>query len=206
MTGLSTGREVVVMKMSDAAARLIESHTPALLITESLVEYNVLKSGILEALMPRDAVEAELALCYIDCCWSISRGRRVAAGIVNVTYVVALRTMLKEYASGGVEELEGLTPDQIARAYFRDPRVRALAVAHLRSIGIEESTIAAQAFAMRAREISIVDEGQARAQIQALALLREFDRRRQAEPVALNATASPDMSKDVSAPQVELHQ
>jgi hypothetical protein len=163
-----------------------------------------MKSSIVEALDPPDAVAAGLALRYTDCCWNIARHRRAAAGTINITYAAALRLILSEYAADGID---GRSPEEIARTYFSDPKIRALALAHLRRFAIDDSAITAQAFAMRSREISIIDEMQARAEIQALALLREYDRRREAaarRSIAQLATAG--KPSQISAVVEELHQ
>lgn len=164
------------LPLPDAAMKVVGAFTPYLLLTESLDAYRDFRDAVLDDLAPQSAVEATLAMRYIECCWKIERYRRVATGITNITYRQALIDVLREF---GVEIRDNLTPEAIADKWVTDKGIRGRVLEHLRRFAISEQEISAQAMAMRSREVMQFDEMVARTEIQALAILRELDRRRE---------------------------
>ena len=162
----------VVAKVAAAFGEL------GLLITESRDAYLHLRKTILEDLSPVGAVEVTLALRYIDCCWRIQRYQRCSAGITNLTFKAALTRILGEHATDGIE---GLTAQQIADAWFSDSKIKELALRHLKRVAVDEGMVIAQALAMRSGELVVIDDMQAKAEAEALAILRELERRREAK-------------------------
>jgi hypothetical protein len=158
-------------------AAIIGMFEPHLLVTEDRRLYLACRDAIIEALDPPDAVDATLVIRYVQCCWSIERFRRAGAGLINLAQKRAVGTVIREYLGDG---LDGLTPETIAEKWFTDPIIKKRAVAHLARFAVDESGIVAQAMAMRTPELVQIDEMLARTEAQALWLLRELDRRRDA--------------------------
>jgi len=172
---------------------------PALLVTESKDQFLSFRKSIVDAIAPRDAVEATLALRYADCSWRIQRCQRCATGVVNLTFKLALKAILGEHV---IDRIEGYTPQQIADSWFHDTAIKKLALDHLKRFAVDEGTITAQAFAMRSSELVVVDDMQGRAEAEALAILREIDRRREAADrlAAAQASREDDVNQREGAP------
>jgi hypothetical protein len=158
-------------------AVVIGMFEPHLLVTEDKSLFLACRDSVFETFDPRNAVDAMLVLQYFECCWAGGRFRRAGTGLINLTHKLAVTSALREYLGGG---FDGLTPEAIGEKWFTDPAIKERAIEHLARFAINEPEITAQAMAMRTPELVRIEEMLARTEAQALWLLRELDRRRDA--------------------------
>jgi hypothetical protein len=169
---------------------------PTLLASEDPAAYEALWGNVMRDVQPRDMVECIFVRRYVDLNWEIARFQRCTAGIINVTSRNAVGRILADLAPGGID---GHTPDRLAELWFTDARIRVRALSHLQKFQVDEDTVSSLAIAMRAGELAKITDMRARAEIQALAVLRELDRYRgDSERRAMTLINAPKKAEEMS--------
>jgi hypothetical protein len=184
--------------MSSAAIFALFGKKPVL-ATENAAAYDGLRDAILAEVRPRDLFEHFNTRRYVDLSWEAMRYQRSTATILEITCKAAVAALVSEFAAGG---LQGHTPEQLIEGWFTNLDIRELVLDGLRPYGLDEDSVYAQAMAMRSGELARISEMRTRAEVQAVAHMREIERHRdiaRGSPARLNAPVDPSKAEGRSA-------
>ena len=149
---------------------------PPLLANEDGAAHEALLASLALAVRPRDAVEWILVKDVTDLNWEIQRMRKAKAGIISVTEKEALRCILESIFE--IENLQGrdrmLEAELKADDWYTKPSIREELIALLSRYRLGEEAIAAQAIALRLRELEKLESMIASMEIRRNAMLREL--------------------------------
>jgi hypothetical protein len=131
-----------------------------LLISESQDEFAKMTAEFLEEIRPEGLIEQSYVKDIAYYTLEILRYRRAKAGIINAVWLRVLRgflaTHLPLYQMKFVEHF--------ARGWFDHAKTKAEVIKLLKTFGLDETAIAAEAFRLRAKEIEICDRLEALAE------------------------------------------
>lgn len=152
--------------MSDLVAdrELTLLYEPSLIVSDSQRSYNSVRDAVQQHLAPRDFVEHMLAAELIDGEWETLRLRRFKTMVVSSARLPALQNLLTVL----LENSHSNDVHELAERFFTNKSVRNKVGKILRSYGLTEANIDAEAFRQ-----SIVDLGQINRRLAELASRRD---------------------------------
>jgi hypothetical protein len=130
----------------------IISH-PALLMTESKEDYQVLQVSLEREILPRNFVESMYVADIAALTWDILRLRRCKAGIINNAFNEALQNLLRPLFS----MFDADAADNLARRWFTDPKAKKGSAQLLRKVCLDEFAIEAEAVRMSSSDLELLD-------------------------------------------------
>jgi hypothetical protein len=131
-----------------------------LLVTESRKEFLRLRKAFHDEIHPCGAVERHYVDWIAMLAWEISRLVRIKADLVNCACFDALKNLLKQAVSSegfDYHYQRDKAAEDLAARWFVDEEVKAEAATLLRKFGLDEVSIEAEAYRLRAVEIESVD-------------------------------------------------
>jgi hypothetical protein len=132
---------------------------PALLTTESRKEFLSFRKGFYDEIQPSQPTECHYVDWIVMLAWEILRLLRTKAGLINGALLEALKNLLEQVLSSqglSYSEREEAIKDLAAR-WFVDDAAKAEVAALLATLGLDEASIEAEAYRLRAAEIESVD-------------------------------------------------
>ncbi|PWT90323.1 MAG: hypothetical protein C5B56_05605 [Proteobacteria bacterium] len=132
---------------------------PVLLTTESRKEFVRFRKGFYDEIKPSQPTECHHVDWIVMLAWEVLRLRRTKAGLINCALPEALKNLLKQVLSSqrlSYSEREEAIEDLGAR-WFVDDAAKAEVAALLAKLGLDEASIEAEAYRLRAAEIESVD-------------------------------------------------
>lgn len=137
-----------------------------LLVTESAEEFAKARAEFLEDIQPEGAIMRRYAEDVAYLTWEVRRYRESKAGITNAAMFGALHEILKELVPRHIADVptHRLMIDRLARGWFDSKEVKAEVMKLLRSFGLDETTIAAEALRSRIEDIQECDRMEALAE------------------------------------------
>jgi hypothetical protein len=148
-----------VVKLISSDIKLLFGRPP-LLIGEDQLAYDTLLSQIAASIDPKDAIEWLLTKDYADLTWEMQRMRRVKAGMIDAkrkeAVVSILNSILEEK---NVEEGRNRTQEAEIKAdqWFDGGDGKQQIRQHMEKYDLDAYAITAQAFALRSRELEVVE-------------------------------------------------
>jgi hypothetical protein len=121
---------------------LAQLYQPTLLVSDSQRRYSSVRDAILKQLQPRDVIEEMWAAELIDGEWETQRLRHFKSLIVTSARRPALQNLLMVL----LENQNSYDIEDLAQRFFTNKDVRRKVGAILRSFGLSESSIDAEAF------------------------------------------------------------
>jgi hypothetical protein len=132
---------------------------PALLTTESRNEFLSFRKGFYDEIQPSHPTEAHYVDWIVMLAWEVPRLLRTKAGLINGALLEALKNLLEQVLSS-----QGLSYSErkkviknLAARWFVDDAAKAEVAALLAKLGLDETSIEAEAYRLRAAEIESVD-------------------------------------------------
>jgi len=150
---------------------------PPLLNSEDPSAYEALLATFGAAVRPTDPIEWIHVKDCVDLTWEIQRIRQAKAGIIDVTRKEALRSILESILEeGDLEHGKGRISEADLKAdeWYTCPVVREELTALLARYDLDEQAIAAQAFALRSRELAKLEHMLASAELRRSSMFREI--------------------------------
>ena len=132
---------------------------PALLTTESRKEFLSFRKGFYDEIQPSHPTECHYVDWIVMLAWEVLRLLRAKAGLINCALLQALKNLLEQVLSSqglSYSEREKVIKDLGAR-WFVDDAAKAEVAALLAKLGLDETSIEAEAYRLRAAEIESVD-------------------------------------------------
>jgi hypothetical protein len=147
---------------------------PPLLEGEDASTYHALKSRILSAVKPEDAIEGMWVRDILDLLWETVRLRRLKAKLMRATAHQGLQELLRPLVhNSSLKEL-------IRGWVIREPEAVKQVKQILRQAGLDKEAIAAQTLAAELDTFEKIDRMIMRTEARRHVVLREIDRRRDA--------------------------
>jgi hypothetical protein len=138
--------------------RKLASRAPCVLITESPDEFARFRKAVFEDLQPRGPIEHYYVDTAVALMWEISQLRRMKCEILNGAFFEALQTLLQQVMQGFECSYErDQEAEDLARRWFADQDVKAEVAGLLAQHGLDETTVEAEAFRLRAENIHDAD-------------------------------------------------
>jgi hypothetical protein len=128
---------------------------PALLTTESRKDFLCLRKAYYDEIQPSNAIERHFVNWIVMLAWEVLRLLRIKAGLINGALLEALKNLLEQALSS--DEFEHHAAEDLARRWFVDDVVKAEVATLLARLGLDEASIEAEAYRLRAAEIESVD-------------------------------------------------
>jgi hypothetical protein len=145
---------------------------PPLLVTESRQDYEAFFNAIVQAISPRNGLEWIATGNYVNQQWDIRRQRQAKAGIVNATRREAFRVVFESILP---DPADRVTAANMADQWFVNPDERPVLLELLEMHDLDDDAISAQALAMRAPELEMIDREIHRLEVISMAQLREIE-------------------------------
>ena len=147
--------------MTQAATRKARRlREPGLLTTESQEEFLRFRQTFYDRIQPCDAIERHFVDWIAMLAWEVLRFLRIKAELINGALLEALQNLLKQALSrDGFDnpyQRDNAAKDLAAR-WFVDDAGKAAVAALLAKLGLNETSIEAEAHRLRAHEIESVD-------------------------------------------------
>ena len=147
--------------MTQAATRKARRlREPGLLTTESQEEFLRFRQTFYDRIQPCDAIERHFVDWIVMLAWEVLRFIRIKAELINGTLLQALENLLKQALSSDEFEFSYQRDDaaeDLARRWFVDDAAKAEVATVLGRLGLDEASIEAEAYRLRATEIESVD-------------------------------------------------
>jgi hypothetical protein len=147
---------------------------PPLLEGEDASTYHALKSRILSAVKPEDAIEGMWVRDILDLLWETVRLRRLKAKLMRATAHQGLQELLRPLVHNS------MLPDIGQGWARRDPGTMKAVKDILSRAGLDEEDIAAQTLALGRDTFETIDRMIMQTEARRHVVLREIDRRRDA--------------------------
>jgi hypothetical protein len=151
---------------------------PPLLVTESRQDYDAFFSAAVQAIAPMNGLEWIATGNYVNQQWDIRRQRQAKAGIINATRREAFRVVFESILPEATDRVE--TAANMADRWFMNPDERPVLLQLLKMHDLDEDAISAQALAMRAPELEMIEREIHRLEVISMAQLREIEFHRRA--------------------------
>lgn len=126
---------------------------PALLLTESKEDYQVLQKNLEREIMPRNFIEIMYVGDIVALTWEILRLRRCKAGIINAAFRVALQNLLEPHF--GIFEPDGASV--LADSWFTDSDSQKKVAEILRKVKLDEFAVEAEAVRLSSTDLELID-------------------------------------------------
>jgi hypothetical protein len=152
---------------------------PPLLVTESGQDYDAFFNAAVQAIIPMNGLEWIATGNYVNQQWDIRRQRQAKAGIINATRREAFRTVFESILPEAADRVE--TAANMADRWFMNPDERPVLLQLLQMHDLDDDAISAQALAMRAPELEMIDREIHRLEVISMAQLRELEFHRRAQ-------------------------
>jgi hypothetical protein len=149
-----------------------------LLVTESRQDYEAFFDSVAQAIAPTNNLEWIQTGSFVDQKWELKRLRCAKAAIINATRREAFQTVFESILPETDDRI-GIAAD-MADQWFRNPSKRPILLELLKKDDLDDDAISAQALAMRAPELEIIDREIQRLEICSMAQLREIEFHRRA--------------------------
>jgi hypothetical protein len=138
--------------------KLKASRAPCLLTTESRDEFAQLRKAVHEDMQPSGPIEEYYVDVAVALIWEISRLRRIKCEILNSAFFEALQKLLQQVMTGfQYDHQRKHAAEDLARRWFADQDVKVEVARLLGQHGLDETTVEAEAFRLRAESIHGVD-------------------------------------------------
>jgi hypothetical protein len=169
-----------------------------LLATESAEEFAKMRDEFLEDIQPEGAMERRYVEDVAYLTWEVRRYRESKAGIINAALFGALHEILKQLVPSytGDVLVRRLMIERLARGWFDTKETKAEVLELLRSFGLDETTIAAEAFRSRAADIEECDRLEAGAEIRREKALRFIGKLKKGLGVRLRKSSDRMLDKE----------
>lgn len=128
-------------------------YEPALIVSDSQRSYNSVRDAVQQHLAPRDFVEHMLAAELIDGEWETLRLRRFKTMIVTSARLPALQNLLTVL----LENSRSDDIHELAERFFTNKTVRSKVGKLLRSYGLTEANIDAEAFRQSIEDLAQIN-------------------------------------------------
>jgi hypothetical protein len=154
---------------------------PPLVVGEDRDLYETLLAGIVARAQPKDIIAWMLVVNFANLQWENRRWHEAMAGIINVARRDGLQSMI-ELTIDENDIQDGSDPEREAEIrspnWYREPDSRQATTEHLAKYDIVDvsDTMSAQAIAMRAPEIEMLQRMMAANELRCSAVLRELER------------------------------
>jgi hypothetical protein len=155
---------------------MLRAVTP-LLITESVVEFALLRKELENEIKPEGVIEQIYLDDFASLTWDILRLRRSKTGITNGAFLAALQSMLKQLLNRRDYEFpyhHGEAAEDLARGWFENKKAKSKVATLLRKFGLDEGAIEAEAFRSRAEDLERFDRMLALAEVRRDKALRSI--------------------------------
>ena len=130
-----------------------------LLITESKADFDRIRDALKEEIKPRGILEQIYVedMAYLS--WEVLRLRRSKAAIVNLAFRAALKELITQLLRepGQYTHELGDQPEELARDWFSDPKVKKQVADLLQEYDLDESAIEAEAIRQSADDLERID-------------------------------------------------
>lgn len=131
---------------------------PALLVSESRVEFEALHRAVYDSIAPVDILEQIFTQDVLVLSWEILRLWRLKTATVNKTFLSALEATFTEIFQRDRDYVEASEEaEKIAGEWFTSPQVREKGLSILRRLHLDESAIEAEAFDEARSQIEALD-------------------------------------------------
>jgi hypothetical protein len=171
-----------------------------LIATESAEEFTKTRDEFLEDIQPEGAIERRYAEDVAYLTWELRRYRKSKAGIINAALFDALQEILKQvvprYKTNMDVPLRLLMIERLARGWFDNKEAKAEVMKLLRSFGLDETTIAAEAFRSRMEDIEECDRMEALAEARREKALRFIGKLRKSLGIQLRRSSNRMLDKE----------
>ena len=138
-----------------------------MLITESQETFDRIRNALDQEIKPRGILEQIYVEDIAYLTWEVLRLRRSKAAIVNLAFRAALKDLIVQLLRepGQSEYQLGDKPDELARDWFSDPKIKKQIVDLLREFDLDESAIEAEAIRKSADDLERIDRLMASAEV-----------------------------------------
>jgi len=144
--------------MTRPIRKLKASRAPCLLTTESRDEFARLRKAVHEEMQPSGPIEEYYVDVVVALMWETSLWRRTKCEILNGAFFEALQKLLRQVMTGfEYDHHRNDAAEDLARRWFADQDVQAEVAELLGQHGLDETTIEAEAFRLRAETINDAD-------------------------------------------------
>jgi hypothetical protein len=141
-----------------ATPKARRSRAPCVLITESPDEFARFRKAVFADLQPSGPIEHHYVDAIVALMCEILRWRRIKCQILNSAFFEALQNLLQQAMQGFECSYErDQEAEDLARRWFTDQDVKAEVAALLDQHGLDETTVEAEAFRLRAENIHDAD-------------------------------------------------
>ena len=133
---------------------------PPLLIGEDQLAYDTLLSRVVASVGPKDGIEWLLAKDYADLTWEIQRMRRIKVGMIDAKRKEAVISIFESILEEeNLEEGRDRAKEAGTKAdqWFGGGEGKQQIRQHMQKYDLDSYTITAQAFALRSRELEVVE-------------------------------------------------
>jgi hypothetical protein len=149
-------KELAMTQTATRKAR--RSRAPCVLTTESQYEFARFRKAVFEDLQPSGPLEQYYVDAAVALMWEISRLRRIKVEILNSAFFEALQKLLQQVMEGFQYDYQrDHAAEDLARRWFADQDVKAEVAELLDQHGLDETTVEAEAFRLRAESMHGVD-------------------------------------------------
>jgi hypothetical protein len=151
---------------------------PPLLVTERRQDYEEFFNSVAQTIVPMNSLEWIATGNYVDQQWEIRRQRQAKAAMINTTRREAFRTVFESMLPETDDRIE--IAANMADQWFVNPGERPTLLEFLKMHDLDDDAISAQALALRAPELEMIDRAIQRLEIISMAQLRELKFHRRA--------------------------
>jgi hypothetical protein len=130
---------------------------PGLLATESRDEFLGFRQTFHDEIQPGGPIECHYVDWIVMSAWEVRRLLRIKAELINGALLEALKKLLQQALSGDRFEDPYSAADDLARRWFIDDAAKVKVAARLAKLGLDEASIEAEGYRLRAAEIESVD-------------------------------------------------
>src|SRR3954447_14845176 len=141
--------------MESGALALIS--IPALLLSESAVEFNSLAAALTEEIEPRGIIEQMHVAETTKRVWETLRIHRCKAAMINTAFREALKNLLMQLWKEPGEPTPYEESQELAFAWFTDPKAKEEVAEILGRFQLDETAIEAEAIKSLAPELEVLD-------------------------------------------------
>jgi hypothetical protein len=138
-----------------------------LLITESQETFDRIRDALDQEIQPRGILEQIYVEDIAYLTWEVLRLRRSKAAIVNLAFRDALKELITQLLlePGQYTHQLGDQPEELARDWFSDPKIKKQIADLLREFDLDESAIEAEAIRKSADDLERIDRLMASAEV-----------------------------------------
>src|SRR3954453_18044665 len=130
---------------------------PALLLSESADEFDSLAAALTEEIKPRGIIEQMHVAETTKLVWETLRLHRFKAAIINTAFREALKNLLMQLWKEPGEPVPHQESDELAFAWFTDPKAKEEVAEILGRFQLDESAIEAEAIKSLMPELEVLD-------------------------------------------------